>query len=49
MTKLCRDTVDNGEFENGRLISYSGANIFLICFCLNKPESFNKAISKWIS
>lgn len=41
------DTAGSGEYDTLRPLSYPGTDVFLICFSLFSPESFQSVTSKW--
>eukprot|EP00301_Raphidiophrys_heterophryoidea_P012239 c18642_g1_i1.p1 GENE.c18642_g1_i1~~c18642_g1_i1.p1 ORF type:complete len:210 (+),score=51.13 c18642_g1_i1:79-708(+) len=42
------DTAGQEEFDQLRPLSYSDANIFLVCFAVTSPVSFENVKSKWL-
>lgn len=41
------DTAGSEEYDTLRPLSYPGTDVFLICFSLFSPESFENVIKKW--
>jgi small GTP-binding protein len=45
---LLRDTAGQEEYRRLRSLSYPNTDVFLICFSLIDPKSFNHALNKWL-
>lgn len=43
-----RDTAGQEEYDRLRPLSYANANVFLVCFSVVNPVSFENVSSKWI-
>lgn len=41
------DTAGQGDYDRLRPLSYPQADIFLICFAINSPASFENVSKKW--
>jgi small GTP-binding protein len=46
--EICRDTAGQEEYKRLRTLSFPNTDIFLICFSLVDPRSFNHALNKWL-
>ena len=42
------DTAGQDEYKRLRALSYPNTDVFLICFSLTDPKSFNHALNKWL-
>jgi len=42
------DTAGQEEYDTLRPLSYPGADIFLVCFSVNTPDSYENVKAKWI-
>eukprot|EP01087_Luapelamoeba_hula_P008523 TRINITY_DN212_c0_g1_i1.p1 TRINITY_DN212_c0_g1~~TRINITY_DN212_c0_g1_i1.p1 ORF type:complete len:205 (+),score=19.20 TRINITY_DN212_c0_g1_i1:46-660(+) len=42
------DTAGSGEYDQLRPLSYPGTDVFIICFSLTAPESFENVKKKWV-
>lgn len=42
------DTTEQGDSEEARRHSYFGADVFIVCFSVVKPETFTNAQCRWI-
>jgi small GTP-binding protein len=42
------DTAGQDEYKRLRALSYPNTDVFLICFSLIDPKSFNHALNKWL-
>jgi len=42
------DTAGSGEYDQLRPLSYPGTDVFIICFSLTSPESFDNVKKKWV-
>jgi Ras-related C3 botulinum toxin substrate 1 len=42
------DTAGSGEYDQLRPLSYPGTDVFIICFSLTSPESFDNVKNKWV-
>merc|ERR1719342_87048 len=42
------DTAGQEEFDRLRPLAYPLTNVFLVCFCVTSPASFNNVKDKWI-
>lgn len=42
------DTAGQDEYKRLRPLSYPRTDLFLICFSLTDPKSFNNALNKWL-
>jgi len=42
------DTAGSGEYDQLKPLSYPGTDVFIICFSLTSPESFDNVKSKWV-
>ena len=45
---LFRDTAGQEEYKRLRTLSFPNTDVFLICFSLVDPRSFNHALNKWL-
>ena len=43
-----RDTAGQEEYRRLRMLSFPNTDVFLICFSLVDPKSFNHALNKWL-
>ena len=43
-----RDTAGQEEYKRLRTLSFPNTDVFLICFSLVDPRSFNHALNKWL-
>ena len=43
------DTAGQEDLENIRVLSYTGTDVFLICFSVIEPTSFQNVQSKWLT
>ena len=41
------DTAGQEQFDQLRLLSYPETNVFLLCFSLSDPDSYENALTKW--
>merc|ERR1712100_938758 len=41
------DTAGSDEYNSLRPLSYPGTDVFIICFSLSSPESFQNVTTKW--
>jgi Ras-related C3 botulinum toxin substrate 1 len=41
------DTAGQGDYDRLRPLSYPQADIFLLCFAVNSPQSFENVMKKW--
>jgi len=44
---LCGILLDKKDIKKIRTLSYKNADIFLVCFALNSPESFDNIKARW--
>jgi len=42
------DTAGSGEYDQLRPLSYPGTDVFVICFSLTAPETFDNVKKKWV-
>jgi len=42
------DTAGSGEYDQLRPLSYPGTDVFIICFALTGPETFDNVKKKWV-
>jgi len=42
------DTAGSDEYNSLRPLSYPGTDVFLICFSIFSPESFENVVKKWV-
>jgi small GTP-binding protein len=42
------DTAGQDEYKRLRSLSFPNTDVFLICFSLIDPKSFNHALNKWL-
>ena len=42
------DTAGQEDYDHVRVLSYSNVNVFLICFSVVNPASFENVSAKWI-
>eukprot|EP00005_Dracoamoeba_jomungandri_P003407 CAMPEP_0174260796 /NCGR_PEP_ID=MMETSP0439-20130205/10557_1 /TAXON_ID=0 /ORGANISM="Stereomyxa ramosa, Strain Chinc5" /LENGTH=199 /DNA_ID=CAMNT_0015345125 /DNA_START=73 /DNA_END=672 /DNA_ORIENTATION=+ len=42
------DTAGSAEYDQLRPLSYPGTDVFIICFSLTAPESFDNVKKKWV-
>lgn len=42
------DTAGSSEYDQLRPLSYPGTDVFIICFSLTGPETFNNVKKKWV-
>eukprot|EP01090_Pellita_catalonica_P021567 TRINITY_DN810_c0_g1_i1.p1 TRINITY_DN810_c0_g1~~TRINITY_DN810_c0_g1_i1.p1 ORF type:complete len:182 (+),score=4.74 TRINITY_DN810_c0_g1_i1:50-595(+) len=43
------DTAGSNEYDQLRPLSYPGTDVFILCFSITKPESFNNIKTKWVA
>ena len=48
LTRFKRDTAGQEEYDRLRPLSYANANVFLVCFSVVNPVSYENVSSKWI-
>jgi small GTP-binding protein len=42
------DTAGQEDLENIRVLSYTNTDIFLLCFAISEPTSFDNVQAKWL-
>ena len=42
------DTAGSSEYDQLRPLSYPGTDVFVICFSLTAPETFENVKKKWV-
>jgi len=42
------DTAGSGEYDQLRPLSYPGTDVFIVCFSLTGPETFDNVKKKWV-
>eukprot|EP01089_Gocevia_fonbrunei_P000763 TRINITY_DN1074_c0_g1_i1.p1 TRINITY_DN1074_c0_g1~~TRINITY_DN1074_c0_g1_i1.p1 ORF type:complete len:236 (-),score=35.37 TRINITY_DN1074_c0_g1_i1:113-715(-) len=42
------DTAGSAEYDQLRPLSYPGTDVFIVCFSLTSPESFENVKTKWV-
>jgi GTPase SAR1 family protein len=45
---LYRDTACSSYYDDIRPLHYVEADIFMICFSIDNPQSYQNAINKWL-
>ena len=45
---MLADTAGQDEFDRIRPVSFNGAHVFLICYSVMFPQSFENMKTKWI-
>lgn len=43
------DTAGQEEYERLRTLSYPNTNVFLVCFSVDSPDSFDNVRTRWIN
>jgi GTPase SAR1 family protein len=46
--QLYRDMACSGEYDGIRPLYYLDTNLFMICFSIDNPQSYQNAINRWM-